>query len=244
MDDRSRGRTNAVRAKYERRPEIWPSTDIWHHYTSIRLQREIQEVTRHLDLRDKHVLNLGSGGNSYQLNAKTIVDVDIVDTKIARCPMPIVADAQELPFRDGSFDFVLCVGSVLNYCDAIAACREIVRVLTPGGRLILEFESSASAEYIGLSQYRQNSVSVEASYQGQMETIWLYSPKYVRSILGALRAFVVADRGFHTLTTLLYRLTANEKISICVSGLDQGKVISRLLRPFACNRVFLAQKER
>lgn len=56
----------------------------------------------------------------------------------------------DLPFAENSIDNILCVGSVLNYCDAIAAISEFNRVLKYNGHLILEYESSWGFEYIGI----------------------------------------------------------------------------------------------
>ena len=47
----------------------------------------------------------------------------------------------DLPFAENSIDNILCVGSVLNYCDAIAAISEFNRVFKYNGHLILEYES-------------------------------------------------------------------------------------------------------
>ena len=47
----------------------------------------------------------------------------------------LVARAEEIPFRDASFDVALAMG-VLEYADAKAALAEITRVLRPGGRLL------------------------------------------------------------------------------------------------------------
>lgn len=47
------------------------------------------------------------------------------------------ADAQALPFDDGSFDLVLCQFGVMFYPDRPAANREALRVLRPGGRYLL-----------------------------------------------------------------------------------------------------------
>jgi len=50
------------------------------------------------------------------------------------------ADAQDLPFGDGSFDVVTVGFGVRNLPDRAANFREVMRVLRPGGRyLILEF---------------------------------------------------------------------------------------------------------
>lgn len=48
-----------------------------------------------------------------------------------------VGDAARLPFRDSSFDRVVCNGSAHHLPDLPAALREIHRVLRPGGRLVL-----------------------------------------------------------------------------------------------------------
>ncbi len=46
--------------------------------------------------------------------------------------------AESLPFGDGTFDRVLAVDSLHHFQDQSLAAREAVRVLRPGGRLVLE----------------------------------------------------------------------------------------------------------
>ncbi|MEU3838656.1 class I SAM-dependent methyltransferase [Streptomyces sp. NPDC028635] len=46
------------------------------------------------------------------------------------------ADAQRLPFPDGSFDLVVCQFGVMFFPDRVAAFTEVRRVLTPGGRFL------------------------------------------------------------------------------------------------------------
>jgi len=45
--------------------------------------------------------------------------------------------AEELPFPDGSFDLVLSTMSFHHWHDRAQGCREVRRVLTPGGRWVL-----------------------------------------------------------------------------------------------------------
>jgi ubiquinone/menaquinone biosynthesis C-methylase UbiE len=47
------------------------------------------------------------------------------------------ADAEALPFADGSFTAVLCTNSFHHYPNPANALREMSRVLTPAGRLVI-----------------------------------------------------------------------------------------------------------
>ena len=52
----------------------------------------------------------------------------------------VQADAQDLPFPDGSFDCITIAFGLRNVTDKDAALRSMLRVLKPGGRLlVLEF---------------------------------------------------------------------------------------------------------
>jgi ubiquinone/menaquinone biosynthesis C-methylase UbiE len=49
----------------------------------------------------------------------------------------IAGDSEHLPFADGAFDIVACSNSFHHYPHQQAVVREMRRVLSPGGRLIL-----------------------------------------------------------------------------------------------------------
>jgi ubiquinone/menaquinone biosynthesis C-methylase UbiE len=60
--------------------------------------------------------------------------------RAAELDMPVTlceGDAQALPFRDGTFDTVLCTYSMCSVPDERGTVLEMKRVLKPGGRLIL-----------------------------------------------------------------------------------------------------------
>jgi ubiquinone/menaquinone biosynthesis C-methylase UbiE len=60
------------------------------------------------------------------------------------------AQATELPFRDSSFDAVLCVG-VVSYVDSVPVLlREVRRVLRPGGQAIFQISNSLSVSELDL----------------------------------------------------------------------------------------------
>ena len=63
----------------------------------------------------------------------------------------VVADALNLPFPAKSFSAVLCTTALRHFTDANRAAAEMVRVLTPAGRVVvadfLEAEPRAGAHY-------------------------------------------------------------------------------------------------
>ena len=52
------------------------------------------------------------------------------------------ADAQKLPFEDASFDVIVCQFGVMFFPDKLAAYREALRVLKPGGRFMFNVWNS------------------------------------------------------------------------------------------------------
>jgi ubiquinone/menaquinone biosynthesis C-methylase UbiE len=68
--------------------------------------------------------------------------------------------AQQLPFADGSFDTVLCTFGLCAIADPAAAVAEMVRVLRPGGRLILVDHVASSSRVVRGMQWLVELASV------------------------------------------------------------------------------------
>jgi SAM-dependent methyltransferase len=187
-------------------------------------------------------LNLGSGGNDYAIKTGLHIQLDLADRRLPRMGLSAVGSAEALPLVAHNFDFVLCVGSVLNYCDAVAVISEIARVLLPGGVLLLEFESSQSAEYVGRPEFGKAGVSVTTTFQGEPESLWLYNPAYIAGLFQAVDMNVLHDDGFHAITALAFRLSGNEQFAMRLARVDRLPLARWLFRKLACNRVLLAQK--
>jgi SAM-dependent methyltransferase len=231
-----------VREKYNSRKEIWPSDDRWHQHTHKCIQRILREYLGRTDLSDRRVLNLGSGGNEYSVQPVAQIQLDIAERHLPRNGNSVVGSVESLPISSSSVDVALCVGAVLNYCDAAAAIHEIARVLIPGGTLVLEFESSRSAEYLGRTQFGKTAVFVSTTFQGGAELLWLYNPAYIVGLLQAVGLELLGEQGFHIGTTLVFRIFRNEKVALCFAWLDRLFFSRRFFRAFACNQVVLAKK--
>lgn len=63
--------------------------------------------------------------------------IEVARTKVAPGMEFVVGDAEDLPFGDASFDAVLCSNSFHHYPNQAAFLAGALRVLRPGGRLIL-----------------------------------------------------------------------------------------------------------
>jgi len=91
------------------------------------------------------------------LGARELVGVDLAETEVPGL-RPVVADVRSLPFEDAAFDLVLCVSTLEHVgrdtkvyaVEAAraddgdeAALRELHRVLTPRGRLLVTVPTGA-----------------------------------------------------------------------------------------------------
>ncbi len=72
----------------------------------------------------------------------------------------VAADAERLPFADGSFDTVLCSLSLCTIPDPVAALREMKRLLRPGGRILLLEHVLSPLRPLAWLQHRLSPVNV------------------------------------------------------------------------------------
>lgn len=115
----------------------------------------------YLDFRGKQVLDVGSGNgyvlSKYAEEGAQVYGIDITAQGVELCRKRFeylglqgdfqVADAQEIPFPDNTFDCVCSMGVLHHVPNTQKALDEIYRVLKPGGRLIVMFYHRNSAKY-------------------------------------------------------------------------------------------------
>jgi ubiquinone/menaquinone biosynthesis C-methylase UbiE len=120
----------------------------WEQFGQLRpeWERNFREYLRPHEpesLRNRLVLDVGagSGRHSYEahLAGARVVAVDVGDAiHVARSNLPadvltVQADAEEMPFEDASFDFVMSIGVLHHLPDPRRALNSLARLVRPGG---------------------------------------------------------------------------------------------------------------
>jgi len=115
-------------------------------------------------LRGKAVLEIGPGGGAHSCLFKrygaSVTAVDITPERAISTALKLGlveggegraynADAENLPFRDGTFDIVYSNGVLHHSQDTEKTIAEVFRVLKPGGKAVLMLYSRHSAIFWG-----------------------------------------------------------------------------------------------
>lgn len=90
------------------------------------------------------ILDIGCGTGNNIAHASMGIDISSEMLKHARkkgFENLAHASAEELPFKSGSFDTILCTFTVINLCDRQKAVKEMRRVLKKGGIAIVSASS-------------------------------------------------------------------------------------------------------
>ncbi|OGI36049.1 MAG: hypothetical protein A2283_09880 [Lentisphaerae bacterium RIFOXYA12_FULL_48_11] len=107
---------------------------------------DIIEKNCNIKVADK-ILDLGGGSGriaSFFINkAREITVVDSSRGMIKQCEKRkgincILADAENLPFRDGYFDKIIIVDALHHFHNQESVIREVARVLKKEGKLVIE----------------------------------------------------------------------------------------------------------
>ena len=228
----------AVKKFYRGQKKVWPDNNEYYAHS----RKEICRFINDNKFRNNDViLNLGSGGNDYDL--KNIMHhVDIVDTHISKFPLYTVAGIENLPFSDSKFINIICVGSVLNYSNAMESISEISRVAKIGCNFIVEFECSSGFEYLMKPYFCQDATIATLEYCNESHIEWLYSENYIMKILKENSFSVNKKHRFHYISSLLCGFIKNENLSGRAAKLDAAIRHIPILKKFAGNIILYCQK--
>lgn len=232
-----------IQENYNTIEEIWTEEDSWHFYTFKKIQRFIKNEIMKLNIGyNFSLLNAGSAGNDYEIDCKKHIHVDLIEKNIIDKAHYIIGTIEKLPLKDHELDFILCVGSVINYTDALCTIQEFSRILNSGGYLILEFENSYSMEYFLTNSFKKTANIVNTFYKNKEEKIWIYSHKFIKDSLESNNLKIIKSENFHMLSPLIYRLCKNEKIASKFVIFDNFLANIPFLKNYSSNIILLCQK--
>jgi SAM-dependent methyltransferase len=233
---------STIAAKYNKIDEIWTKDDRWHWLTYMDIKKFISEKISIIPDKEYRILNAGSGGNNYDLPDSMVTHVDIAEEKLKIVTKKIISSIENIPVSDNYFDIVICVGSVINYCDPIKSIAELHRVLKSDGLLILEYESSNTFELIGKSAYNKSVVLINTFYNNTTEKIWYYSCSFIEDILSNIGFQILSKRPFHILSPLVYRICHNSSFSSFFHFFDKPLRHLPFVNRLCSNKILVAQK--
>lgn len=226
-----------IKELYETVENVWPKDDMWHTYSKRKIESFLMKQAWQ---QSDYILNAGSGGNNYGLNLN-MHHRDIAKNKIEQFDDYSVGSIEYLPFKNETFDKIICVGSVINYCDAAAVIAEFARTIKPNGILFLEFESSWGYEHRKKPYYMQPATVVKLKYFNEMWTQWIYSPAYIMNLLKSNGFKIVKTNRFHILSALSYSFNENENKAAKFTKFDSILKLTPLAK-HSNNLIFKCQK--
>lgn len=111
-----------------------------------RLNVVFDQLLDHLDLKGRRLLDAGCGTGLFSVQAAkrgaTVVSLDcgknlLRETRRKGITAVVAGDAARMPVRDGAFDVVVSSECVEHTPSPAATVQELVRVLRPGGWLVV-----------------------------------------------------------------------------------------------------------
>lgn len=173
-----------------------------------RLEPYIEEFAGFSETAGKDVLEIGVGlGADHQRFASAgarLIGIDLTERAVLHTRQRLahfgmrsdvqVADAEKLPFGDGSFDFVYSWGVIHHSPDPQAAAREILRVLRPDGKFaVMIYHRRSMVGYMLWLRYAllrgRPFTSLDEIYARYLESpgTKAYSPEEARNLFAGAR---------------------------------------------------------
>jgi SAM-dependent methyltransferase len=205
-----------IKEYYDNADEIWPKWDLWYTKTN---QSIISFLLKTKWANDSYVLNAGSGGSTYGL-PYNFHHVDISSNHMDGLNNFTKANIEQLPFKSNLFDNCICVGSVLNYCDALQGISELSRVVKPKGEIIIEFDNSWGYRHKGTDFYGIAAGVATFDFRNMDYTQWVYTEKYIESLCAQFGLKVIKKKRFHIINSLVLNKKKDENIASRYFWLD------------------------
>lgn len=221
MDDSREAEVReSAQALYGDGQKIWHAHDAWNVHKRAGIEAFVRRHCLQYLCSENLVLNAGAGSERYGWMPAAAVNSDLFLAQVQQLPRAVVSDICQLPFPDELFDVVVCVGSVLNYASMLEALTEIHRCLRTGGHAIIHFESSNSFEQWFSSNWNRAVARIETINSGRADKIWVYSPRFVSSLMESIGLKTRRRSQFHIASAAASRLGIKQQTAARFAALD------------------------
>jgi SAM-dependent methyltransferase len=146
-----------------------------------------------------HVLDAGAGEGSYKDHFTKQrycgLDLGVGDTEWDYSKLDVIGDLSRLPFPDRTFDACVNIVTLEHVREPAVVCRELGRVLRPGGRLLLiaphEWEEHQQPhDYYRYTRYGLEYLLTQAGFEDlKIEPVGGIFRLVSRRLFGALQFF-------------------------------------------------------
>jgi hypothetical protein len=110
--------------------------------------------------------------------------------------------------------------------------------------LVLEFESSRSAELIMQDAFGGTVAVIETFYGEQEEAVWAYSTEYIHNLLAATKFNVAYRVPIHILSPWVLLVSRNVSLAASFARMDRYVRWVPILSLWASNHLLICQKQR
>lgn len=196
--------------KYTHRYENWFEK---HNFV---YESEVQALKEHLPEDGKGIeIGVGSGRFALPLNVQFGLDPSKKLLSIAkkRGITPIEGVAENLPFSDGTFDFVLMVTTICFLDSIKAAFEEIFRILKPSGYFLVGFIDKENPLGKVYQKYKHENIFYQSATFYSVDEISHYLKR-------------AGFRNFRISQTIFHELAKINKIEPIKKGYGEGSFIS------------------
>lgn len=190
-----------------------------HSFIAAEIYKEVLRWCGSVSPADLVILDLDSGHNDLNAGSPGRIGVKFSKKSGILLTESLIETIDALPVADNSADAVICLGGVINRCDVTAAIAEFERVIRPGGYLLLDFESSRSAELAGQKAFGQSAAIAERSSQ-RAEASWVYSLTFIHNLLRAIEFRIVRRTAIGALSSWALRFSGSTRLSAVIRRFD------------------------